>query len=355
MRVRLLSTLLTFCGMFHAFTFNSNEIPSWMLNQISDDLKPFSEGIRKSEINQFFDEQTKANNRLLLIKFAIKDNSLNVSPTPPGLEIRVFHTAKAISEVLKRAKLPDMEFIITMHDALDREKLSAPVFAFAKNPSEAPHVVLMPDFEALSGNADSLKEIAIGASQYPWHKKKNLAVWRGATTGGIFTTDNFLEFPRSQMITMSLKHPKLINARYTSLVQCNDCDVLKRKYTGYFGESFPIRDHLRYKYQLLVDGNSCAYGRAYWQLFSQCVVFKQESPAVQWYYRCLQPYVHYVPVKKDLSDLPEAVLWAINHDKECLDISTQAYDFASKNLTHDRVLQYVYLLLLEYSKLYRAH
>jgi hypothetical protein len=353
MRVRLFSMLLTFCGMFHAFTF-TNDVPLWMHDQISEDLKPFSEGIKKTEISQFFDEQTKPNNRLLLIKFTIKNNSLTVTPAPSGSEIRVSHTATAISEILKRAQLPDMEFIITMHDALDREKLSVPVFAFAKNPSEAPNIVLMPDFEALSGNAEVLKEVEIGASLYPWHKKRNVAVWRGATTGGIFTKDNFLEFPRSQMITMSLKYPKLINARYTSLVQCNDCDEVKRRYTSYFGDSFPVRDHLRCKYQLLVDGNTCAYARAYWQLFSQCVVFKQESPAVQWYYRCLQPYVHYVPIKKDLSDLHEAVAWAINHDKECLEISKRAYDFASSNITHSRVLQYLYLLLLEYSKLCRA-
>jgi hypothetical protein len=178
-------------------------------------------------------------------------------------------------------------------------------------------------------------------------------MWRGAMTGGIFTPQNFLNYPRSKAITASLQFPLLINARFVGLVQCEDCAEIERLYPQYFAESMGIAPQIAYKYQLLIDGNSCAYSRAYWQLFSNCVTFKQESPAVQWYYADLKPYVHYIPLQNDLSDLVEKLQWAKDHDREALQISRQAQEFAKEHLSRESVLQYVYLLLKEYAALQR--
>ncbi len=114
-----------------------------------------------------------------------------------------------------------------------------------------------------------------------------------------------------------------------------------------------MKNHLKYKYQLLIDGNSCAYSRAYWQLFSNCAILKQSSPNLQWFYGLLKPYVHYIPLQNDLSDLPEKILWSKDHDKEVRKIISNAQMLAQENLKQADLYYYLYLVLHEYSKMQR--
>ena len=113
----------------------------------------------------------------------------------------------------------------------------------------------------------------------------------------------------------------------------------------------PIQEHIQFKYQILVDGNTCTFSRAYWQMLSNCVIFKQKSTHVQWYYKGLLPYVHYVPVKENSSDLTRKINWAKKHDKKMLRISKNATAFVQENLSKDEVNKYLYCLFTEYEKL----
>jgi spore maturation protein CgeB len=47
----------------------------------------------------------------------------------------------------------------------------------------------------------------------------------------------------------------------------------------------------------------------------------------------LKPYVHYIPVKADLSDLEEQYQWAEEHPQEAKQIAANALEYAQKNLT----------------------
>lgn len=212
--------------------------------------------------------------------------------------------------------------------------------------------VLIPDFEALTGNFDILDQVKLGMESFPWEQRDSRCVWRGAMTGGVFNEENFLEFPRSRAVTFSLERPHLVDARFNVVTQCENSEVIKEKFAAYFSNSLPITDHLKFKYQLLLDGNSCAYSRFYWQLFSESLILKQQSDRIQWFYQALKPWVHYLPLDRDLKDLPQAIDWAIGHDEEAREIAKEGRAFALDNLTYPRVLQYFYLLLLEYSKLF---
>lgn len=50
------------------------------------------------------------------------------------------------------------------------------------------------------------------------------------------------------------------------------------------------------------------------------------------FYSDLKPYVHYIPIKADLSDLVEKVRWAKSHDEEARKIGAQARKYAVNNL-----------------------
>lgn len=73
--------------------------------------------------------------------------------------------------------------------------------------------------------------------------------------------------------------------------------------------------HFQYKYQLNIDGTVAAYRFPY-LLAGDAVVFKQDSYYYEHFYKSLKPNIHYIPFKRDLSDLEEKLKWAKSHDKE---------------------------------------
>lgn len=73
-----------------------------------------------------------------------------------------------------------------------------------------------------------------------------------------------------------------MNARFTALTQCEpECEEVKDTYANFFGGKQSVEQSLGFKYQVLVDGNGPAYSRARWMLFSNSLVFKQDSNATQ--------------------------------------------------------------------------
>ena len=72
---------------------------------------------------------------------------------------------------------------------------------------------------------------------------------------------------------------------------------------------------LQWKYQINIDGTVAAYRLPY-LLAGDALVLKQESPYYEHFYRDLQPWVHYVPFKRDLSDLEEKIKWAMANDEK---------------------------------------
>lgn len=324
--------------------------PEWMRQQIAHDLSLFaSSGITSEMLDTAMEQADQA---AQLVRFRIINNQLSVigQPDPhPRLDFIV----SSLHHLCEVAPLPNLDFIICLADSLDGVDLPAPVLAFAKH-QDAQKVVLIPDFEALSDLTPLLLEkVKKGINKYPWNKKVEKAFWRGSTTGSSFSLDTFLSIPRSQAVKISLDNPDLVDARFTHLCQCADPSQVQEKYAAFFAQPSSVKNHLKYKYQLLIDGNTCAYSRAYWQLFSNCLILKQSSPNVQWFYGLLKPNVHYVPLQHDLGDLPEKIAWSKSHDKKVQRIINNAQKLAQENLMQQDLYYYLYLVLVEYAKMQR--
>lgn len=78
------------------------------------------------------------------------------------------------------------------------------------------------------------------------------------------------------------------------------------------------KDMIGYKYILDIDGNASTWDATAWKLNSGSVIFKSESCWTQWFYNEYQPWVHYVPVAEDFSDIQERYNWAEQHQDECV-------------------------------------
>lgn len=90
------------------------------------------------------------------------------------------------------------------------------------------------------------------------------------------------------------------------------------------------------EYSILIDieGNGWS-ARLKALLFSHRPVILVERPYTEFFMEHLKEWEHYIPVKRDLSDLVLRTQWILSHYSESLKIAENAYQFAKKHLTRD--------------------
>jgi hypothetical protein len=207
---------------------------------------------------------------------------------------------------------------------------SVPGLAFCEN---RPQFFLLPDnyFIESKGYAKLHRHL----TQHPiaWADRAPVAFWRGATTG---RQDN----------------PKL---GWRSLPRVKLCEIAQTDQTGLFDVGIsslelmpghPARDAIatsglmrpyvpatefhKYKYQIDIDGHSNSWPGLFQKLLTGSPVLKVASPRCyrQWYYGRLKPWVNFVPVAADMSDLVEKIRWLHEHDDTARAIGEQGQALA---------------------------
>ncbi len=245
--------------------------------------------------------------------------------------------------------LPDVDFLLSVHDGFSGE-LGVPVFSFAKRATS--QSILIPDFEALFHANDLIRSCGDASRAHPWHTKQNIIFWRGSTTGGEYRLDNYFDFPRAKLVFLSAENPTWLDAAFTNFCQGSpEVFVLIEQNGRPLAPFLSMADHFAYKYLIDIDGNSCTYSRCRWILLSNSTLIKPTSPNIQWYYKALVPWVHYIPVKEDLSDLSNVFVWLIAHDNQAQMIAEQGQQLGRVIFSEEAIDHYMLLLLRAYKKL----
>lgn len=192
-----------------------------------------------------------------------------------------------------------------------------------------------------------------------WGDKKPTAIFRGASTGcGVTVETNIrLKLAYISANTPPDKDGPLIDAgiskwqlRPRSLkgeryLQTIDVTDMNRK--GIDLASFVTpREQSGYKYIIHVDGHVSAF-RLSLEMCMGSTILLVDSPYRIWFRSMLKPMVHYVPVKKDLSDLVEKIKWCRTNDRECKKIARRAKKFYMTYLQKDGVLDYMQKLIVD--------
>lgn len=339
-----------------------NGIPEWMLKQISRDLSSVPKsGITKTMIM----DTLKQDNMCILFK--IKNGNINVeynSKIPGDYYGGIDVMKDTLKELNSYIPLPNVEFIYSVDDSpFNRQKLEtftqelyptqyiAPVLAPCKHISNL-NAVLVPGYQILKSIKNNVVgEIARGNSIYPWESKTNKAFWRGATTGGLYRMHNYTQMPRVKLVKLATHFPELIDAKFNYFWEVDDETSNKLRELKYLGNSLLVSEHIQYKYQILIDGNSASWPRAYWQFRSNSVVFKQNSPYIIWCDTFFKPWIHYIPFDYDCNNLIERLQWAMNNDHEARTIAQAANDAATNCLKYSDLFVYFYAVITEYAKL----
>jgi len=120
----------------------------------------------------------------------------------------------------------------------------------------------------------------------------------------------------------------------------------------YFKGQMTKQQMLRYKYLLSLEGNDVATNLK-WNLASSSVVFMPKPTAETYAMEgLLVPYVHYIPVNNDGSDLEEKLQWARENDATCKWISEQATEYMDKLWLSDRAREDNIVIRNELANLY---
>jgi len=151
--------------------------------------------------------------------------------------------------------------------------------------------------------------------KYPWHRKINQAVWRGATTGEKVMYQDWRDLPRTKLVQYSLQHPDIIDAGFTRYNNRNEQEKEEIISAGLSKNFMEMADCQQYKAILDIDGNSWS-SRFADLLCMNSVVIKVQPRWVDYFHPELKPWIHYIPVHKDLSDLAKVVNLVLSNNTQ---------------------------------------
>eukprot|EP00066_Takifugu_rubripes_P003722 XP_003966517.2 PREDICTED: protein O-glucosyltransferase 1 [Takifugu rubripes] len=249
-------------------------------------------------------------------------------------------------------RLPDMEMVVNVRDYPQVPKWmesSLPVFSFSKT---ADYLDIMypawtfweggpavwPIYPTGLGRWDLMRtDLKKSADQWPWKKKETKGFFRGSRTSP----------ERDPLILLSREDPELVDAEYTkNQAWKSEKDTLGRPPA----KEIPLVDHCKYKYLFNFRGVAASFRFKHLFLCGS-LVFHVGDEWQEFFYPQLKPWVHYIPVQQDLSDVRGLLQFAKENDSLAQEIATRGKEFIINHLRMQDVSCYWEKLLTEYSRL----
>jgi Glycosyl transferase family 90 len=259
---------------------------------------------------------------------------------------------------------PNVPIVRKFRRAMDQSEIDrvttsvdgAMCYAHSTRPSVQPIISIVSNyqrhFQSLNG---------VTASDIPWHDKQNFAVYRGALTGRnrVRYQSTDLQFceqvPRCNFV-YQYSNSSLVDAKLVPIGQ--------KKYplsdplngiTMFSSGAMSIAEMLQYKAIVMLEGNDVSSGLK-WALFSNSVVVMQAPMYTSWAMEeLLQPWVHYIPILDDFSDVEQKVQWILDHDEEAQKIARNGRLWMADLVYHPDAVNDNEWVIDETLQRYRAH
>lgn len=332
------------------------------------DNRPFNKKCINRFINSWY-----SNNCLVRYEYPINETDTNISSIKNMLE-----------ELCDKREIPNIEFFINKRDfpiitkngfepyyhlwgSYEHNLLShnydkySPILSTCGNEHFAD--ILMPSYEdwiRVQNNDNKWfpksRLFYNTTFDIKWEDKKNIAVFRGSSTGEGNTIDtnqrlkisylsylnkldeDNLPFLDAGITRWNFRPKKIINKPYLQTINPSEFLFKLVKF-------LTLEEQSQYKYIIHIDGNVSA-NRISYELGMNSVILIVESKWKYWFSELLIPYTHYIPIKADLSDVFEKIIWCKKNDDECKNISNNAKIFYEKYLQKDGILDYFQKLLI---------
>lgn len=277
--------------------------------------------------------------------FSIKNTSLQKRESWRHKRTKVI--ASFIQECLKQ--IPDkinVDLLINVHDKYDGEFSEFPVIAFGKSVSNHPEIIQIPSLYLLDGTVGRRCKKTERVDP-PFHLKRGKVCFYGASTGYLNTNKN-------QRVQAALwaKDKKNMVIKITNWCQGADDDLISKGLANQIphisDKTKSIRRQLLYKYLLNIDGNSTSWDRFVWQLFSNSLSLKLESPQTEFWYPLLKDRINYVSVTLDT--LEEVITHYKENKNEAININRKSRSLVADFLLNpDFLKSYMSNVLIQLS------
>jgi hypothetical protein len=352
MMKKILVTLLAWTLSLTATAPNPHDPKyDWMDELIEKNFEPFNEGITQESIeatsySHVFAVRLKVLNNQI---FVIRDQDNNL-PNRGGRGAVV----EMLDYLAKTYGLPDLDLLYYINDGIEKPvRGGAPIFCSSKY-KEISQGIYFIDWYTIFPRPewDSIVErINSTLSKLTWEEKIPKLVWRGAATDGFYSPSNWINFPRGKLCYLAIQNPEQIDAIFTDIYPWHCENLKKMKLALPLGNQMSYETQVQFKFQIILDGVFTTYPGDRWRLLSDSCCFMPESPYGHWFHDALIPWVHYVPVKRDLSDLVEKMDYLLANDEIARNIAKNARQFALDFLLSPQIAVYCYKALLKYASL----
>lgn len=108
-------------------------------------------------------------------------------------------------------------------------------------------------------------------------------------------------------------------------------------------------EQLKYKYILDIDG--IAWTGRFMPTLSYTSLILKSTYCYEFFSSFVLPYIHYIPIKTDYSDLITQLEWILTHDNEVQQIIAQANKMSQNHLRYNDLKCYTTRMVLEYASL----
>ena len=276
---------------------------------------------------------------------------------------------ESLTLLLSIARFPDVDFLVDVGENschktfgpkvhTKPERAHGPVAIFATETEDGCDNVLIPPraYDSIPDNARWAAHASDAEGAWAWHRRMNKAVFRGATTGPrLFDAKTGApRAPRAIAVALSLRRPKLLDARFASRggfggagSSALDATLREKGMSDAEGGFMTWHEALRYRAALVIDGNTVP-DRLAFILASSTAVLKVKSRRREAYHSKMRPYVHYVPVKADASNLESQLVWALANATRLRGIARNGATLALTHLSRRATLCHWTSLLLRY-------
>nr|XP_047927629.1 protein O-glucosyltransferase 1 [Anser cygnoides] len=305
------------------------------------DLAPFRDGISKEIMSDVVSRKLGTHYQIIKNKL-YREHDCMFPARCSGVE----HFLQGIIN-----RLPDMEMVINVRDYPQVPKWMKPiipVFSFSKT-HEYNDIMypawtfweggpaVWPIYPTGLGRWDLMREdLRRSAEKWPWMKKISKGYFRGSRTSP----------ERDPLILLSREDPELVDAEYTkNQAWKSEKDTLGKPPA----KEIPLVDHCKYKYLFNFRGVAASF-RLKHLFMCGSLVFHVGEEWLEFFYPQLKPWVHYVPVRSDLSDVRELLQFVKENDNIAQEIAERGRQFITEHLQMEDVSCYWEHLLSEYSQ-----
>jgi len=295
-----------------------------------------------SEAISRFSDPHKPSGSHSICHYVIKDNRVFRTCYGQHVGFKMFSDAILLS-IVGKVRLPDFEFVINLGDwPLEKKKGKDALPIVSWCGSDSTRDIILPTYDLTNSVLETQGRVTLDLLSV--QKREPNQSWDDKIEKGFFRGRDARQ-ERLDLAMIGKSNPDLLDAGITNYFFFRDGEEEKIGRT----DTVSFFDFFKYKYQINVDGTVAAYRFPY-LLAGNSVVLKQESSYYEHFYKDLKPWVHYVPVKRNLKDVVDTIRHLKENDDLAQKISRAGAEYTRQKLMANDVFCYHVKVFTEFAK-----